>query len=468
MTDTDLCFTSAVELRSLIATKQLSPVELMDAVLARAEALQPTLNVICTSTFDAARDAAKASAERVARGEPLGPLEGLPVTIKDLTMTKGVRTMAGSWVYAERVPQEDAPLVQRLRDAGAISIGKTTVPEAGWIGCGDSPLTGSTHNPWRHGFNAGGSSSGAAACAAAGIGPLHQGSDGAGSIRMPAAFCGIYGLKPSFGRVPIAPMSNNEFNSHAGPMTRTVADAALMLGAMAGPDDRDFTSLEGAPADYLAELDKPIAGLRVAFSPDLGYLPVDAEVAEPVLHAVEAFRELGCEVEEVGALWDDPIDTERCYWATSMAGNMGPYVDTFGERMDRGLLACIEDGRRYSAVDLVQHRQKRLDFARTVQDVFKRYDLLLTPSLSVAAFPVGRIIPEHWPQHDWDWLRWAGFSYPFNQGWVPAASCPCGFTADGRPVGLQIVAGRFQDLRVLQASRAFEQARPWAAHRPPV
>ncbi|MEM6846823.1 MAG: amidase [Pseudomonadota bacterium] len=468
MTDTDLCFTPAIELRSLIATKELSPVELMDAVLSRAEALQPTLNAFCTETFDAARDGAKASAERVAAGEPKGPLEGIPVTIKDLTFTKGVRTMAGSHIYADRVPDEDAPLVERLRDAGGISLGKTTVPEGGWIGCGDSPLTGTTHNPWKHGYNAGGSSSGAAACTAAGIGPLHQGSDGAGSIRMPSAFCGVYGIKPSFGRVPLLPISNNEFNSHAGPMTRTVADAALMLGVMAGPEYRDFSSLEGQPADYLGELEAGIAGLKVAFSPDLGYLKVDEEVAAPVRDAVAAFSDLGCHVEEVGKLWDDPIEMEHCYWSTAFAGNYGNYIETYGERMDPGLLACIEAGMRYSAAEFVRFRQQRLDFAREVQDFFHEYDLLLTPSLSVAAFPVGRIIPEHWEQHDWDWLRWAGFSYPFNLSWVPAATCPCGFTENGLPVGLQIVGGRFQDLRVFQASRAFETARPWAAHRPPV
>ena len=466
MTDTDLCFTPAVELRRLIAAKQLGPVELMDAVIARAEALEPTLNGLATPTFEAARAGARASAERIAKGEPLRPLEGLPCTIKDLVMTKGVRTMAGSRIHANRVPEVDGPVVDRLRDAGAIAFGKTTVPEFGWIGCGDSPATGTTHNPWKPGYNAGGSSSGAGALAAAGVGPLHQGSDGAGSIRMPAAFCGIYGIKPSFGRVPNWPQSNNDFNSHIGPMTRTVADAALMLAAMAGPDDRDLTSLEGGPAAYLDELDRPIAGLKVAYSPDLGYLDVDAEVSGPVRAAVAAFEELGCHVEEVGRLWDDPGEIARCYWSSHQAGNLAPYLDRWAPEMDPGLVACAEHGRGYSVVDYVQNKQKRLNFYDEVRRFFERYDLLVTPTLSVAAFPVGRIIPEHWPQHPWDWLRWAGFSYPFNLTWVPAATCPCGFTPDGRPIGLQIVGPRLEDLRVLQASRAFEQARPWAQHRP--
>ena len=243
MLDEDLCFTPATTLRELIRAKQLSPTELVDSVIARAEALNPRLNAICTPTFDAARDAAKRSEGRIAGGEHLRPLEGIPVTIKDLVMTKGIRSMAGSYIFEHRVPESDAPIVERVREAGAVVIGKTTTPELGWKGCGDSPLTGISHNPWKHGYNAGGSSTGAAICAAAGIGPLHQGSDGAGSIRMPASFCGIYGIKPTFGRIPYAPAPNNDSVSHIGPMTRTVGDAALMLDVLAGPDDRDMASL---------------------------------------------------------------------------------------------------------------------------------------------------------------------------------------------------------------------------------
>ncbi len=468
LTDTELCYVSATELRDLIRSRQLSPLELVDAVIARAEALEPRLNALCTPTFDSARDAAKAATERIARGEPLRPLEGLPVTIKDLVMTKGVRTMAGSHRFADRVPDFDGPVVERLREAGAISIGKTTVPEFGWKGCGDSPLTGITHNPWKHGYNAGGSSAGAGACAAAGIGPLHQGSDGGGSIRMPASFCGIYGFKPSYGRVPYAPMPNNDKQSHIGPMTRTVADAALLMSVWSGPDDRDQASLEGCPAAYLDQLDVNVRGLKVAWSPDLGHFRVDPEVAEPVRAAVAAFEELGCIVEEIVPDWDDPSATERRYWSAHMAGNHAGLLDAWGTRMDPGLVACIEDGLKVSILEYMAAKQARLDFYAATERLFRDYDLLVTPSLSVATFPAERLMPEHWPQHPWDWLQWAGFCYPFNWTWQPAATCPCGFTADGRPVGLQIVGPRLQDLRVLQASRAFERARPWAQHRPPL
>ncbi len=381
-------------------------------------------------------------------------------------MTKGVRTMAGSHVFAERIPEVDGPIVERLRDAGAITLGKTTVPEFGWKGCGDSPLTGITHNPWKVGYNAGGSSAGAGALAAAGVGPLHQGSDGGGSIRMPASFCGIYGFKPSFGRVPYAPMPNNDMQSHIGPMTRTVADAALLMEVWSGPDDRDMTSLEGRPAAYLAELEADVRGLRVAWSPDFGYLRVDAEVAEPVGSAVDAFVELGCIVEEVKVPWADPIDFEYVYWSAHMAGNYAHLLPQWRDCMDPGLVACIEHGLRYSLVDYMRAKQARMEFYARMEPLFRRYDVLVTPTLSVAAFPAERLMPEDWPAHPWDWLQWAGFCFPFNLTWLPAATCPCGFTPDGRPVGLQIVGGRLRDLQVLQVSRAFERARPWAQHRP--
>jgi aspartyl-tRNA(Asn)/glutamyl-tRNA(Gln) amidotransferase subunit A len=468
MHQADLCYTPAVELVRLIRAKAISPVEVMDAVLARAEALNPRLNAICTWTADAARARAREAEQAVMRSDPLGTLHGVPTTIKDLAFSKGVRTMAGSWVYAERIPDVDAPFVERLAAAGAISIGKTTVPEFGWKGCGDSPLTGISHNPWKHGMNAGGSSTGAAICAAAGIGPIHQGSDGAGSIRMPAAFCGVFGFKPSYGRVPYFPVNNNDHMSHAGPISRTVGDAALMLQVMAGPDDRDQVSLPAAPEDYVSRLDDGIAGLRVAFSPDLGYLPVDDEVATVVRAAVLAFEELGCHVEEVDPGLGDPIAIEHLFYAANAAGNHGAHLGRWGERMDPGLVALIRHGSGHSAADYVRARGQRLEYYDRVRRFFERFDLLLTPTLSVAAFPVGRLIPEHWEQHPWDWIRWAGFSYPFNLTWVPAATCPCGFTPPGLPVGLQIVAGRHRDLRVLQAARAFEQARPWAGTRPPL
>lgn len=464
---TGLCFTPATELAAMVRTKQVSPVEVMAAVLERAEALDPKFNAFATPMYESARAQAKAAEAAVMRGDATGPLHGVPWTVKDMVNVKGVKTMAGSQVFAERVAATDAPLVERMAAAGAIAIGKTTAPEFGWMGCGDSPLTGASHNPWKHGYNPGGSSAGAAICAAAGIGPLHQGGDGAGSIRMPAAFCGVYGIKPSFGRIPYWPTPNNLMIAHPGPLTRTVADAALMLEVMAGPDDRDRTSLEAPPEPYLARLGEGIRGKRIGWSPDLGYLKVDPEVAAIVRAALPAFEEQGAIVEEVGELWPDPIETEHCIFSTVYTAMIRDLLPEWESRMDPRMVAMARHGERYSAADVIQAEQSRVDLYERVRQLFLRYDYLVTPTLSVAAFPVNRIIPEHWEQHEWDWIRWAGFSYPFNLSWSPAATCPCGFTSEGLPVGIQIVAGKNRDLAVLQASRAFEEARPWAQHRPP-
>jgi aspartyl-tRNA(Asn)/glutamyl-tRNA(Gln) amidotransferase subunit A len=468
MDATDLCYAPATELVSLIRGKALSPVELLRAVLERIERANPALNAFCTVTPEAALEAARRAEAAVMRETPLGPLHGIPFSVKDLAVTAGVRSMFGSFVFERQVPAVDAPFVRRLTDAGGIMLGKTTTPEFGWKALGDSPLTGITRNPWDPGMTSGGSSGGAAVAAAAGLGPLHQGSDGAGSIRIPAAFCGIYGLKPSHGRVPMWPISNTDHASHAGPMTRTVADAALMLAVMAGPDDWDRTSLDGAPADYAGRLGDGVRGLRVAWSPDLDGLPVDVEVAAVARAAALVFQALGCAVEEVRPGFADTHRMIRLMWNAHYAGNYGRYLAEWRARMDPGLVAAIEDGLGYSAADYVAMRGQKLAHWDTVRPLFETYDLLLTPSVSVAAFPVGRLNPEHFPQHAWDWFPWASFSYPFNFTGQPAATVPAGFTARGLPVGLQIVGRRFADLTVLQASAAFEQARPWAQQRPPL
>jgi aspartyl-tRNA(Asn)/glutamyl-tRNA(Gln) amidotransferase subunit A len=468
MNDVDLGFTPAVELAALIRARKLSPVELTRAVLARIEALNPVLNAFCTPTPDLALAEARRAEEAVMRGDQLGPLHGIPYSIKDLALTRGIRTMAGSHIFATRVPDVDAPFVTRLRAAGGIMLGKTTTSEFGWKGTGDSPLTGSTRNPWNTAMTSGGSSAGAGTAAAAGLGPLHQGSDGAGSVRIPAAFCGVFGLKPSYGRVPQFPVSNNDSTTHIGPLTRTVADAALMLSVMAGPDEMDRTSLPDRPADYVGRLGDGVRGLRVAFSPDLDSLRVDPDVAAVVRDAVRVFESLGCAVEEVKTGFADTHEMIRMMWNAHEAGNYARYLPEWRDRMDAGLVGSIEHGLSYGVVDYIEMRGRKLAYWDSVRPLFERYDLLLTPSLSIAALPVGRINPESWPQPDnaWDWIAWASFSYPFNFTGQPAASVPAGFTPSGMPVGLQIVGRLFADLTVLKASAAFETARPWAARRP--
>ncbi len=469
MDSESLGFLPATELSRLYATRALSPVEVARSLLDRIERLDPGLNAITTVTREAALAAAKASEAAYARKDAIRLLEGIPVTIKNLHPTKGLKTEFGSHVMVGHVPEVDAPCISRLHEAGAVMLGKTTVPEFGWKGVSQSPLTGITHNPWRHGYNAGASSAGAGVAAAAGYGPLHLGSDGAGSIRMPAHFCGVFGLKPTFGRVPYWPISNGDYAAHMGPMTRTVADAALMLQAMAGPHPWDHFSCEAPPQDYLSRLKGDLKGKRIAFSPDLGHARVDPEVAELAAAAARVFAEdLGATVEIVTPDWGvlGP-DLARFFWP---AGSLirAQYLAEWEAKMDPGLVALIKAGRDFSAEDYLVMRERKFAYCQAIHAFFAGWDFLLTPAVSTAAFPADRLQPPHWPQHPWDWMMWAEFSYPFNMSGNPAASVPCGFTPDGLPVGLQIVGKRFDDLGVLQASAAFEAARPWQNYRPPV
>ena len=466
MTSEDLGFLPASELAELIRTKKISPVEYMRILLDRIEALEPKVNAFVHLAAEQAMAAARAAEAKLMSGEPIGRLHGVPVSIKDLTITKDMPTQQGSLIHKGARPAEDAPLVTRLIEAGAIILGKTTTSEFGWTGVSHSPLTGITHNPWKAGYNAGASSAGAGAAAAAGYGPLHQGSDGAGSIRMPAHFCGVFGLKPSFGRVPYYPVSTGDLTSHNGPLTRSVADGALMLEVMAGPHPLDFTSLEAGPAAYQARLQAGIKGRRVAYSPDLGLARVDPEVAALVKAAAERFADLGAVVEEVATPWAAPgPELIRFFWAAHLT-RLKPQLATWESRMDPGLVACIKAATDVSIAEYQAARERKMTYVAEIHRWFQDWDFLLTPAVSVAAFPAEKLMPDHWPQHAWDWVSWAEFSYPFNMAWNPAASVPCGFTGDGLPVGLQIVGRRFDDLGVLQASAAFEAMQPWADRRP--
>ncbi len=459
-------FMPAVEWAEKIRTKQMSPVEAMQALLDRIATVEPRINAFAHLAADQAMDAARAAEKAVMGGERLGRLHGVPVTIKDLAWTKDMPTQNGSLTSKGFRPAEDTPIVPRLRAEGAIILGKTTTSEFGWKGVSQSPLTGITHNPWKHGMNAGASSAGAGAASAAGMGPLHQGSDGAGSIRMPSHFCGVFGLKPSFGRVPYYPVGTGDLTSHMGPMTRTVEDSAVMLEVMGGPHHQDYTTLEAWPAAYQARLKQGIKGRRVAYSPDLGVARVDPDVAALVRAAASRFSELGAHVEEVKIPWGKPgPDLIRFFWSAHMTRSK-PLLERWESQMDPGLVACIRDAEKISIAEYQAARETKMRYIAEINTWFQDWDFLLTPSASVAAFPADHLMPAHWPSHPWDWVSWAEFSYPFNMSWNPAASVPCGFTADGLPVGLQIVGRRFDDLGVLRASAAFEAMQPWAGTRP--
>lgn len=457
----------AAELAALYRAKQLSPVEVTEALLRRIERLDPAVNAMARLTPEHALAAARTAEARYAAGTAR-PLEGIPFTIKDLHPTAGIQTDYGSNILKGTIPAHDSPVVARLHGAGGVMLGKTTSPEFGWKGVSESPVYGITHNPWGHGLNAGASSSGAAVAAACGYGPLHDGGDGAGSVRMPAHFSGVYGLKPTYGRIPNWPSSNNDQATHSGCLTRSVADTALMLRTLAGPHPWDFASLESAPPDYPALLRADLKGKRIAWSADLGHARVEPEVAALAAQAAQVFAELGADVVPVTPPWGRlGPELVRFFWPATFSARLR-YLPEWEARMDPGFVALLRAAEHFTVPQFMQMRERRFAYIQAIHEWMEEWDFLLTPAVSVAAFPAHLLQPADWPQHPWDWLMWAEFSYPFNWSGSPAASLPCGFTSAGLPAGLQVVGRRFYDLGVLQASAAFEAARPWAQHRPPV
>ena len=388
MPETDLRYMPATDLAAAIRAKNVSPVEVINAVLTQIERLNPKLNAFCLVTADAARQAAQAAEQAVMRGEALGPLHGVPVSVKDLVITKGVRTMRGSKLYEHDVPTEDAPVVERLQAAGAIVLGKTTTPEFGFKGVTDSPVTGISRNPWNLERTPGGSSGGAGAAVASGMGPLAVGTDGGGSIRIPSSFCGIYGLKPQLGRVPVYPASATGDLSHAGPMTRTVRDAALMLTVIAGNDNRDRFSLPTSHPDYLRAVEGDIRGVRIAWSPDLGYAIVDPQVRQITAEAVHAFVELGCKVEETNPGFDNPEELLQRFFYVNIGAMLKDYPG-YESKIDPQLLDILGEVKGLSAQEYARAILRRSAYFDKVQRFFATYDLLLCPTVAVPPFQVG-------------------------------------------------------------------------------
>ncbi len=461
----DLCFMSATEMIDRFRRLELSPVEVAAAVLQQIETYDGKLNAFVTVTHELAIRQAEAAEAAYKRGDTR-PLEGVPLSIKDLTPTKGIRTTRGSLLDPDWIPDYDPPVVQRLYEAGAVMLGKSNTPEVGWKGETTNLVTGSSHNPWKHGKTPGGSSGGGAAAVAAGMGPLAQGSDGAGSIRIPCGFSGIFGFKPSFGLVPQYPASVLGDVSHMGPMTRTVADAALMLTVMAGADASDRWSFSSG-IDYSSALDpSQMTGLRVAWSPDLGYAAVDPEVVELAFQATSAFREAGTTVIEATPDLPDPWDIIDPIWACGMAAMHKENLDLVRELIDPGRLEVIESASRFSSIDLANALIRRSAYYDGLRKFFDNFDLLLTPTLPCPAFDVGLAHPGEIAGRPTTYLSWTAFTYPFNLTGSPAATVPAGFTRHGLPIGLQIVGRRHEDALVLSAAAAFEQRRPWADRRP--
>jgi aspartyl-tRNA(Asn)/glutamyl-tRNA(Gln) amidotransferase subunit A len=462
----ELVFMSAVDLAEAIRSKRVSPVDVVEAVLSRIERVNPRLNAYCAVTADAARAEARAAEAALVRGGALGPLHGVPFSVKDLVITRGVRTAFGSRIYEHNIPDEDAPVVERLRAAGAILVGKTTTPEFGWKGTTDSPLTGISRNPWDLTKTPGGSSGGAAAAVAAGLAPLAVGTDGGGSIRIPGSFCGVLGLKPTYGVVPVYPVPATGTLSHVGPMTRTVRDAALMLEIMAGPDDRDPLSFPASGSAPVRDLGAGIRGLRVAWSPTFGYATVAPEVLRVTEAAVARFQEFGCRVERVERVFADPDPIWAPLFYAGVAARLHDALPEWRDRLDPGLREVVEEGARIGAVQLKKAEFARAMFYHEVRRFFLQYDLLLSPTLAALPFAAGAERPTDAPCGSR--LAWVAFTYPFNLTGQPAATVPAGFTTDGLPIGLQIVGRRLQDALVLRAAAALEAAAPWAQKRPAV
>ena len=467
MPDQDLWWLSATELAVLMRKRKVSPVELVDCVLERIDKLNPRLNAYVLINADQARREAKAAERALGkRGAKLGPLHGIPFSVKDLVITRNVRTTFGTPLFRDNVPTEDAPMVERMKAAGGIMIGKTNTPTFGWIGATHNLLFGPTRNPWNIERTPGGSSGGASAAAAAGLAPLHVGTDGGGSIRIPASCAGIFGFKASYGRVPTYPPSGAWSLSHVGPMTRTVADAALVMNVVAGPDERDLYSLPADGADYSKTLGGGVKNLRVAYTDDLGNADVvDPEVSAACARAAKAFREMGCRVDEVQPKWPSPKDCWEQIFCGGIAARMAPFLDRRHD-IDPGLLHLIELTLKQPPTRYVQAWIDRLAWWQHPRAFFEKYDLLLTPTIACPPFKVGLDNPTEIARRPVPAYGWIPFTYPFNMTGQPAASVPCGFTKDGLPIGLQIVGRRFDDTTVLRASAAFERARPWAQHRP--
>jgi Asp-tRNA(Asn)/Glu-tRNA(Gln) amidotransferase A subunit family amidase len=465
----ELHWAGALEVAALVRDRRVSPVEVTEAVLARIERLNPRLNAFCLVAHDGARAAAREAEIAVMKGEPVGSLCGVPVSVKDVLPVRGLVTTSGSRLFAEAVASDDAIPVGRLRAAGAVVVGKTNTSEFGHKAVTDNPLFGPTRNPWRPSLTPGGSSGGAAVAVASGQGPVGLGTDGGGSVRIPAAFCGLFGFKPSWGRVPNHPgFPGWEGLCQTGPITRTVRDAAAVLDVIAGADDRDPDSLPGGAEGYLAACSGEAKGLHVAWSPDLGYARVEPEVLRLCEEAAAQFESLGCHVEVVNPAWESPEGAFGALVGAQFHAAWGDRLPEAEALLDPTLVKFLRRGGGVTVREYLDAARWVRAFWLEVNAFLARFDLLLTPTVAVPPFSVAGPPPREVAGESVSVLGWMPFTYPFNLTGQPAASVPVGVDPGGLPVGLQIVGRRHADRTVLAASAAFEAACPWAGRRPPV
>ena len=455
---TDLGNLDAGDLAALYQSGDASPLEATRASLGRIDQFNDTVNAFVYVDYDGAESQAKASARRWGRGEPLSPIDGVPVSLKDLTSCAGMPCREGSATTSDELCDFDAPPVTRLREAGAVILGKTNTPEFGWKAVTDNRLFGATANPWDSGLTSGGSSGGAAAAAALNMGVLHQGGDSGGSIRIPAAFCGVFGFMPTFGWTPQWPPAKMTTLSSIGPIVRHPRDAARMLNVIGRYDYHDPYALHGQPNDWGVDLDCDLTGLRIAYSPDLGYANVNGEIATRVKEAAENLEALGAEIVEVDPGFESPVEIFRRLWFTASLEVYSQCDNKQKELLDPGLVDNARKAEHWAAIDLFRAYAERAELTAKLEHFNQDYHLLMTPSVPIEPFEINQEVPPGSSLTDWE--EWAQFSYPFNLSNQPAASIPCGFTRSGLPVGFQLAGGRFDDIRVLRAANAYLDAYP--------
>ena len=456
---TDLDTVTAMELRRRIISKDVSPVELTERALAKAEATQATLNAFFLLIPEAALAAARAAEDAVMRGQPLGLLHGLPFSAKDLMAVAGVAYASGSRAMAKNVAGVDAPAVERAKAAGAILIGKTTTSEFGCKPVGDSPLTGITRHPWNLAKTPGGSSAGAAASVAAGITPFALGTDGGGSVRIPCCFTGLAGIKAQFGRVPVWPTSATPTLAHVGPIARNVGDAALVLTAIGGYDPRDPFSVSAAMPDLLGACRASVADLRIAYSTTLGYARPDRDVAAIVASAARAFEDLGCAVDQVDNVFErDPADLWTAEFYAGVGTRLRSFVETQRDLLDPAVAEVLDAALSQDMRGYYEKVFERYAFRDKVRAFFETYDLLLSPVLPITSLDTGKNIPDH--LQDRNLVSWVYYTYPFNLTGQPAATVCAGIAGDGMPVGLQIVGRALGEYDLVRAAAAFERTKP--------
>jgi Asp-tRNA(Asn)/Glu-tRNA(Gln) amidotransferase A subunit family amidase len=464
----DLAFKSAEELVRLYEQRKVSPVEVVEAHLRRIRALDPQLKAYITVDEEQALSAARAAERSMARDEVLPALHGIPVSFKDTEFTEGLRSTSGSKIYESFVPAADSILVERLRRAGAIVLGKTNTPELGMGGETVSPVGGYCVNPWKTDRTSGGSSGGSAVAVAAGLTCVATGSDGAGSINIPSAFCGVFGLKPTHGTIPYGPMANPWPSFHdVGPITRNVRDAALMHSLSSGKDPRDPLSREPSCPDFLDVLERDVPQLRVAWTPDMGYATVDPQVEAATLDAVKTLEALGMAVEEASPDIPYPFDIWPTIARVEEYAAFGHLLQDASAELTPAIRNRLLAGQELRGVDYMRRYQEMLRFRRIMAEFFTRFDLLVTPMNTVPAFPIGQPPSEiagRAVQPDWE--GFTPFAICANLSELPAATVPCGFSSDGLPIGLMIMARWGEDHLLLSICHALEQARPWA-HKTP-